>query len=126
LRKIPVLGDVPVFGFLFRNTDDRVNRNELMIIITARSIDGVNQTTTNFETKGRLAPSKSSKIQANNNELTDANYDDEILTKKSSDEIPISQDTKKNEPANQEKRKKGAFRPNQSFINPANRPAPAR
>jgi Flp pilus assembly secretin CpaC len=126
LRKIPMLGDIPVFGFLFRNTDDRVNRNELMIIITARTIEGVNQTTTNFETKGRLAPSQSSKTQATNNELTDASYDDELLNKKPSDEIPISQDTNKNEPANKEKRKKGTYRPNQSFINPANRPAPAR
>jgi pilus assembly protein CpaC len=127
LRKIPVLGDLPVFGFLFRNSDDRVNRNELMIIINARTIDAVNQTTTNFESRGRLAPSQSTKIQASNNELTDASYDDELLTNKSSDEIPIiSQDTKINEPENQGKRKKGAYRPKQSLINQANKPATPR
>lgn len=122
LRKIPVLGDMPVFGFLFRNTDDRVNRNELMIIITARTIDGINQTTTSFEGEGRLAPTKSSQSQA---DLTDAIYDDEQL-KKPSDNIPADQSKPKNEPLNQENKKKGAYRPNQSFINSVNRPAPTR
>ena len=122
LRKIPVLGDMPVFGFLFKNTDDRVNRNELMIIITARTVDGVNQTTTSFEGEGRLAPTKSSQSQA---DLTDAIYDDEQL-KKPSDNIPADQSKPKNEPLNQENKKKGAYRPNQSFINSVNRPAPTR
>lgn len=122
LRKIPVLGDMPVFGFLFKNTDDRVNRNELMIIITARTVDGVNQTTTSFEGEGRLAPTKSSQSQA---DLTDAIYDDEQI-KKPSDNIPADQSKPKNEPLNQENKKKGAYRPNQSFINSVNRPAPTR
>lgn len=126
LRKIPVLGDMPVFGFLFRNTDDRVNRNELMIIITARTIDGINQTTTNFEGVGRLAPSNSSQQQDVNTGKVGANYDDELPVKKNSDDKPVDQSKPKSEPLNQDKKNKGTFRPNQSFINPANRPAPTR
>lgn len=125
LRKIPLLGDLPVFGFLFRNSDDRVNRNELMIIITARTIDGVNQTTTNFEGVGRLAPSNSSQAQTNN-ELDDAIYDDELKANKSSNDASADQNKPKNEPLNQDSKKKSVYRPNQSFINSVNRPAPTR
>lgn len=126
LRKIPILGDMPVFGFLFRNTDDRVNRNELMIIITARTIDGVNQTTKGFEGEGRLSPIKSSQSQTNKNELDDANYDDELPANKLREDVPADQSKSKNEPLNQDKKNKGTSRPNQSFINPTNRPAPTR
>jgi pilus assembly protein CpaC len=126
LRKIPVLGDLPVFGFLFKNTDDRVNRNELMIIITARTIDGINQTTTNFEGVGRLAPNNSSQQQDVNSGKVGANYDDELPVKKNSDDQLVDQSKPKSEPLNQDKKNKGTFRPNQSFINPANRPAPTR
>lgn len=121
LRKIPVLGDMPVFGFLFRNTDDRVNRNELMIIITARTIDGVNQTTTNFDGQGRLAPSNSSQSQTNN-ALVDAIYDDEQSANKTNEGMPEN----KNKPLNQGNKGKGVYRSNQSFINPENRPSPTR
>lgn len=127
LRKIPVLGDMPVFGFLFRNTDDRVNRNELMIIITARTIDGVNQTTTSFEGVGRLAPNKSSQTQGSNDDLTDANYDDELMMKKPvEDNTNAVQNQLKKAPVNQDNNKKSTYRPSQSFINPVNRPAPTR
>ena len=121
LRKIPVLGDMPVFGFLFRNTDDRVNRNELMIIITARTIDGVNQTTTNFDGQGRLAPSNSSQSQTNN-ALVDAIYDDEQSANKTNEGMPEN----KNKLLNQGNKGKGVYRSNQSFINPENRPSPTR
>lgn len=128
LRKIPVLGDMPVFGFLFRNTDDRVNRNELMIIITARTIDGVNQTTTSFEGVGRLAPNKSSQTQGINDDLTDANYDDELMMKKpvEGNANRVDQNQLKKAPVNQDNNKKSTYRPSQSFINPVNRPAPTR
>lgn len=127
LRKIPVLGDMPVFGFLFKNTDDRINRNELMVIITARTIDGINQTTTSLEGQGRLAPSNSSQTQTNNNELDDANYDDELSAKKLRGNVPVDQSKSKNEPLSQDKKNKSTNnRPNQSFINPTNRPAPTR
>lgn len=125
LRKIPLLGDLPVFGFLFRNSDDRVNRNELMIIITARTIDGENQTTTNFDGEGRLAPSNSSQSQTNN-VLDDATYDDELAAKKISEQFVGDQSKPINAPINQDIRKKGAPRPNQTFINPGNRPVPIR
>lgn len=125
LRKIPLLGDLPVFGFLFRNSDDRVNRNELMIIITARTIDGENQTTTNFDGEGRLAPSNSSQSQTNN-ALDDATYDDELAAKKISEQFVGDQSKPTNAPINQDIRKKGAPRPNQTFINPGNRPVPIR
>lgn len=121
LRKIPVLGDMPVFGFLFRNTDDRVNRNELMIIITAKTIDGVNQTTTNFDGQGRLAPSNSSQSQTNN-ALDDAIYDDEQSANKTNEGMPEN----KNKPLNQGNKGKGIYRSNQSFINPESRPSPTR
>lgn len=125
LRKIPLLGDMPVFGFLFRNTDDRVNRNELMIIITAKTIDGVNQTTTNFDGQGRLAPSKTTQSQTSN-ALDDAIYDDELKANKSSKDDPADHGLLNNEPLNQNNKKKRVYKPNQSFINSVNRPAPTR
>lgn len=126
LRKIPILGDMPVFGFLFRNTDDRVNRNELMIIITARTIDGVNQTTTSFEDVGRLAPNKSSQLKDLNGELADANYDDELTMKASKEDRLLDENRLKNTPVSQDKKNKRTNRPNESFINPVNRPLPTR
>jgi general secretion pathway protein D len=33
-RKIPVLGDLPVLGFLFRTTNDEVKKSNLLIILT--------------------------------------------------------------------------------------------
>jgi pilus assembly protein CpaC len=126
LRKIPMLGDIPVFGFLFRNTDDRVNRNELMIIITAKTIEGINQTTTNFESKGRLARKQSSQSQSLNNDLMGSSYDDETQVKKGSEDKTIENSKPKSEPANQDKKKRDTYKPSQSFMNSVNRPSAIR
>ena len=36
VTKVPLLGDIPVLGFMFRNTDKQDNRNELLIFVTPR------------------------------------------------------------------------------------------
>jgi type IV pilus assembly protein PilQ len=36
VTKVPVLGDVPYLGFLFKNTNKQDNRNELLIFVTPR------------------------------------------------------------------------------------------
>lgn len=56
LDQVPWLSRVPVIGFLFKRTSEARSRNELMILVNARVIDGDNNTTTNFSGKGDLAP----------------------------------------------------------------------
>ncbi|MEA3156690.1 MAG: type pilus assembly protein PilQ, partial [Betaproteobacteria bacterium] len=36
VTKVPVLGDLPYLGFLFKNTNKQDNRNELLIFVTPR------------------------------------------------------------------------------------------
>ena len=39
LQKLPILGDLPVLGKLFRRTDKTKNRTEVVVFITARAHD---------------------------------------------------------------------------------------
>ena len=41
-RKVPLLGDIPVIGKLFRQEYDQAQRKELLIILTPRIVDGQN------------------------------------------------------------------------------------
>jgi len=41
--QLPILGDVPVVGNLFKSKDDNIKRTELLIIITPRVVRDVNQ-----------------------------------------------------------------------------------
>jgi general secretion pathway protein D len=34
VSKVPVMGDIPVLGHLFRSNDNRIDRTELLILIT--------------------------------------------------------------------------------------------
>jgi pilus assembly protein CpaC len=38
LSKIPILGDIPILGNLFRSKNLRKNNNELMVLVTARRV----------------------------------------------------------------------------------------
>lgn len=58
LKSIPWISKIPVIGWMFQNKDDNVSRNELMILVNARTIDGVNNSTTTFDGMGDLAPKK--------------------------------------------------------------------
>ncbi|MDP2942431.1 MAG: secretin N-terminal domain-containing protein, partial [Candidatus Omnitrophota bacterium] len=40
MTKIPVLGDIPVLGFIFRNTNNEVKKTELVIFLTPTIISG--------------------------------------------------------------------------------------
>jgi len=40
LTKVPLLGDVPVLGYLFRNTSKTTNKSELLIFITPTQVNG--------------------------------------------------------------------------------------
>ena len=55
LRQVPWISKVPIIGALFRSKEDTATRTELMITVTARTIDGVNKMTTSFETHGKYA-----------------------------------------------------------------------
>lgn len=38
IRKVPLLGDIPILGALFRSTTDELNKNELAFFITAKLV----------------------------------------------------------------------------------------
>lgn len=40
INKIPVLGDLPLLGFLFRNRDKEVNKTELVVFLTPHIVTG--------------------------------------------------------------------------------------
>lgn len=56
LDQVPWLSRIPVLGYLFQKKTDSKTRNELMILVNARVIDGDNNTTTSFNGKGDMAP----------------------------------------------------------------------
>lgn len=56
LDQIPWLSRVPVLGYLFQKKSEIRSRNELMILVNARVIEGENDTSTTFDGKGDLAP----------------------------------------------------------------------
>ncbi|MFN0206986.1 MAG: type II secretion system protein GspD [Planctomycetota bacterium] len=39
-KKVPILGDIPLLGLIFTNIDQQVRRKELLVLLTARVIDG--------------------------------------------------------------------------------------
>jgi len=43
-QQIPLLGDIPIIGALFRSTSDSTVREELIVLLTVHIIDGANQT----------------------------------------------------------------------------------
>ncbi|HUW20809.1 MAG TPA: hypothetical protein VMW16_16035 [Sedimentisphaerales bacterium] len=43
-NQIPLLGDIPIVGALFRSTADTTQREEVIILLTPHIIDGANQT----------------------------------------------------------------------------------
>ena len=40
MTKVPLLGDIPVFGHLFKTTGRTNNKTELLIFITPKIVDG--------------------------------------------------------------------------------------
>lgn len=42
VTKVPLLGDIPVLGYLFRTTSNVDNRSELLIFVTPKILQGVN------------------------------------------------------------------------------------
>lgn len=40
VKKIPVLGDIPFLGMLFRSTDERIEKDELVILLTPHIMSG--------------------------------------------------------------------------------------
>lgn len=43
IRKLPILGDIPILGSLFRSTDDRQQVTELLVIVTPRIVEPADQ-----------------------------------------------------------------------------------
>ncbi|MDP2904945.1 MAG: TonB family protein [Candidatus Omnitrophota bacterium] len=40
VKKIPILGDIPLLGAIFRNTDEKVEKDELVILLTPHIMSG--------------------------------------------------------------------------------------
>lgn len=58
LKGLPVLGEVPVLGALFRSTDFQQDRTELVFVITARLVKPLTATSYALPTDGIEAPSR--------------------------------------------------------------------
>lgn len=63
LKSIPWISNVPVIGWLFKTETNTVKRSELMIMVTARTINDANQSTTSFDGHGDLSPNNSDNQQ---------------------------------------------------------------
>jgi pilus assembly protein CpaC len=42
VNKIPILGDIPILGYLFKSTDYRERRSELLVIVTPHIVEPLN------------------------------------------------------------------------------------
>jgi type II secretory pathway component GspD/PulD (secretin) len=65
VKKIPLIGDIPGLGFLFRSTDDKVEQNELVILLTPHIMSGESSLTDFSEIKpkdGAIATMEKGKI----------------------------------------------------------------
>ena len=51
VKKIPVIGDIPLLGFLFRSTSDEIKKTELVILLTPHIMSGENSFTEFSEIK---------------------------------------------------------------------------
>ena len=48
-RKVPLLGDIPVFGELFTSRDNTLNRKEIIAFVTPRVVDNPDENDENFQ-----------------------------------------------------------------------------
>jgi pilus assembly protein CpaC len=71
LKSVPWISKVPIIGWLFQNKDDSTSRNELIILVNARRVDGVNKTTTNFDESGDLSTNQATADVSNEAFLTE-------------------------------------------------------
>jgi type IV pilus assembly protein PilQ len=49
VSKVPILGDIPLLGILFRKEEGRRARNELVVLVTPRLVDDSEQATTGYQ-----------------------------------------------------------------------------
>ncbi|WP_047550926.1 type II and III secretion system protein family protein [Methylotenera sp. G11] len=73
--EVPYFSQIPVLGSLFKKKNNKVSRNELFIVVNARRVDGVNNTTQNFNDSGNLKPTDDNLI--NNESVNDASTTEE-------------------------------------------------
>lgn len=73
--EVPYFSQIPVLGSLFKKKNNKVSRNELFIVVNARRVDGVNNTTQNFNDSGNLKPTDDNLI--NNESANDASTTEE-------------------------------------------------
>ena len=60
-KKVPILGDIPLLGLLFRHTEDTVSKNNLIILITPTILDD-NKPLTGLEAVAQQTIDKYEKI----------------------------------------------------------------
>lgn len=51
-RKVPILGDIPLIGLLFKSLDQEVKRKELLVLLTTRVMKGSHDSSITNEFKG--------------------------------------------------------------------------
>lgn len=66
VKKIPLLGDVPLLGFFFRSTSDDLTKTELVILLTPHIVSGEN-TITDF---AQLPPKEGVRAEMKSGEIT--------------------------------------------------------
>lgn len=58
-KKVPILGDIPLLGYLFKSIDQQVKRKELLVLLTTRVMDGPADPRITNEYKERFRDEKS-------------------------------------------------------------------
>jgi len=79
IERVPFLGAIPVIGTAFRNKSERVQRNELIVLITPRVVtepeSAIEGETLKFETQQRAAYFRDHLSPINRTSLTRAHYE---------------------------------------------------
>jgi pilus assembly protein CpaC len=91
--EVPYFSQIPVLGSLFKKKNNKVSRNELFIVVNARRVDGVNNTTQNFNDSGNLKPTDDNLI--NNESANDATTTEESETTPNKKPATIKPEQKK-------------------------------
>lgn len=118
--EVPYFSQIPVLGNLFKKKNNKVSRNELFIVVNARRIDGVNNTTQNFNDSGNLKPTDDNAInnestnEASATEGTDDTPEQKPLTAKPVQNKILGSKNKKTSVINDIK-KKGLYDANQKL-----------
>jgi len=75
-KRIPILGDIPLIGALFRNTSDDYQKRELVILLTPHIISGENS----FTDFSEIKPREGAVFKMEKNEIVAENINSKIVS----------------------------------------------